>query len=72
VKGEKMKKISLLLFDLDDTLLDNSSWFDHGLIHCLAKHPLTNKLDATTFLEILKRPPRYLIDKWISGEYNVV
>jgi 5'-nucleotidase len=70
MKGEKMKKFSLLLFDLDDTLLDNSSWFDDGLIQCLAKHPLTNELDAATFLEILKRPPRYLIDKLISGEYN--
>jgi 5'-nucleotidase len=70
LKGEKMKKISLLLFDLDDTLLDNSSWFDEGLTHCLVKHPLTNKLDAVAFLEKLKRPPRYMIDKLISGEYN--
>jgi 5'-nucleotidase len=70
LKGEKMKKFNLLLFDLDDTLLDNSSWFDDGLTHCLAKHPLTNELNATTFLEMLKRPPRYLIEMLISGEYS--
>lgn len=65
-----MKKFSLLLFDLDDTLLYNSSWFDDGLTHCLAKHPLTKELNAVTFLEMLKRPPRYLIEKLISGDYS--
>ncbi|QTC41531.1 HAD family hydrolase [Bacillus sp. V3] len=67
-----MKKISLLLFDLDDILLDNSSWFDDGLTQCLAKHPLTKNVDAVSFLEIVKKPPRYLIDKMISGEYDTV
>ncbi|MCA1054279.1 HAD-IA family hydrolase [Rossellomorea aquimaris] len=67
-----MKKISLLLFDLDDTLLDNSSWFDKGLTQCLSKHPLTINVDTVLFLELVKKPPRSLIDKLISGEYNTV
>jgi 5'-nucleotidase len=54
-----MKKISLLLFDLDDTLLNNSSWFDDGLTLFLAKHPPTKNVDAVSFLEIVKKPQRY-------------
>ncbi|WP_137789254.1 HAD family hydrolase [Bacillus sp. E(2018)] len=65
-----MKKHNLLLFDLDDTLLKNSSWFDDGFTHSLAKHPVTNKLNAATFLELFKQPPRYLIEKLISSEYS--
>lgn len=65
-----MKKYSLLLFDLDDTLLKSSSWFHVGLIHCLAKHPLTNQLNENTVLDMLQQPPRSFIDKLISGEYS--
>ncbi|MED1864325.1 HAD family hydrolase [Fictibacillus nanhaiensis] len=65
-----MKKFRLLLLDLDDTLLKNSSWYYDGLTHCLAEHPLTNQLNATTVLDMLKQPPRSLIDKLISGEYS--
>ncbi len=67
---KEMGKFNLLLFDLDDTLLKNSSWFLDGLTRCLAVHPLTNKLNAAKFLDILKQPPRYLIEKLISGEYS--
>ncbi|MGG3915813.1 HAD family hydrolase [Rossellomorea vietnamensis] len=63
-----MKKYSLLLFDLDDTLLENSSWFDDGLVQALAEHPLTKGMDEQQFLKKIKQPPRFLIDKLVSGE----
>ncbi|MFG6494934.1 HAD-IA family hydrolase [Fictibacillus sp. UD] len=44
-----MKKYKLLLFDLDDTLL-NSDWFKIGLIQTLGIHPITKDLDASLFL----------------------
>ncbi|PFA69254.1 hypothetical protein CN378_04465 [Bacillus sp. AFS015802] len=65
-----MKKFSLLLFDLDDTLLENSSWFDDGLVQTLAEHPLTMGMDEQQFLKKIKQPPRFLIDKLVSGELN--
>ncbi|WP_034756851.1 hypothetical protein [Rossellomorea vietnamensis] len=63
-----MEKYSLLLFDLDDTLLENSSWFDDGLVQTLAEHPLTKGMDEQQFLKKIKQPPRFLIDKLVSGE----
>ncbi|MGG4170058.1 HAD-IA family hydrolase [Rossellomorea vietnamensis] len=63
-----MKKYSLLLFDLDDTLLENSTWFDDGLAQTLAEHPLTKGMDEQQFLKKIKQPPRFLIDKLVSGE----
>ncbi len=63
-----MKKYSLLLFDLDDTLLENSSWFDDGLVQSLVEHPLTKGMDEQQFLKKIKQPPRSLIDKLVSGE----
>lgn len=65
-----LKKYSLLLFDLDDTLLENSSWFDDGLVQSLAEHTLTKGVDEQQFLKKIKQPPRYLIDKLVSGEIN--
>ncbi|WP_406686612.1 HAD family hydrolase [Rossellomorea vietnamensis] len=62
------KKYSLLLFDLDDTLLENSSWFDDGLVQTLSEHPLTKGMDEQQFLKQIKQPPRFLIDKLVSGE----
>ncbi|MDX8342164.1 HAD family hydrolase [Rossellomorea sp. YZS02] len=63
-----MKKYSLLLFDLDDTLLENSAWFDDGLVQSLAEHPMTQGMDEKRFLQKIKQPPRFLIDKLVSGE----
>ena len=63
-----MKKYSLLLFDLDDTLLENSSWFDDGLVQSLVEHPLTKGMDEQQFLKKIKQPPGFLIDKLVSGE----
>jgi 5'-nucleotidase len=65
-----MKKYSLLLFDLDDTLLENSSWFDDGLVQSLTEHPLTKGMDEQQFLKKIKQPPKSLIDKLVSGEIN--
>ncbi|MGM0807103.1 MAG: HAD family hydrolase [Bacillota bacterium] len=65
-----MKKFSLLLFDLDDTLLNNSSWFNDGLTHCVGKHPLTCQLNTAKFLETFNHPPRFLIEKLKSSEYS--
>ncbi|MGM0843156.1 MAG: HAD family hydrolase [Bacillota bacterium] len=65
-----MKKYSLLLFDLDDTLLENSSWFDDGLVQSLKEHPLTKGMDEQQFLRKIKQPPKSLIDKLICGEIN--
>jgi FMN phosphatase YigB (HAD superfamily) len=65
-----MKKFSLLLLDLDDTLLKNSSWFDDGFTHFIANHPLTNHLYTPKLLELFKQPPRNLIEKLISNEYS--
>ncbi|MCC5801238.1 HAD-IA family hydrolase [Rossellomorea vietnamensis] len=67
-----MKKYSLLLFDLDDTLLENSSWFDDGLVQTLTEHPLTKGMDDQQFLKQIKQPPRFLIDKLVSGELTTV
>ncbi|WP_416728679.1 HAD family hydrolase [Fictibacillus sp. JL2B1089] len=65
-----MKKISLLLFDLDDTLLKNSLWFNDGLTHCVAKHPLTCQLNSSKFLDTFNHPPRFLIEKLKSSAYS--
>jgi FMN phosphatase YigB (HAD superfamily) len=70
--NKPMKKYSLLLFDLDDTLLENSSWFDDGLAQTLAEHPLTKRMDEQQFLKKIKQPPRSLIDKLVSGELTTV
>ncbi|MFI8685736.1 HAD family hydrolase [Rossellomorea sp. NPDC077527] len=65
-----MNIYSLLLFDLDDTLLENSSWFDDGLVHSLKEHPVTRGMDGQLFLKKIKQPPKSLIAKLISGEIN--
>lgn len=65
-----MNKYSLLLFDLDDTLLEDSSWFDHGLVQSLKDHPLTMELDEQLFLKKIKNPPKALINKMVSGEIS--
>ncbi|MBH0168214.1 HAD family hydrolase [Fictibacillus sp. 18YEL24] len=65
-----MSTFSLLLLDLDDTLLKNSSWFDDGFTHFIRNHPLTNHLHAPKLLELFKQPPRNLIEKLISNEYS--
>jgi 5'-nucleotidase len=65
-----VKKYSLLLFDLDDTLLENSSWFDDGLVQSLTEHPLTREMDKQLFLKKIKQPPKSLIDKLVSREIN--
>ncbi|MBN3555692.1 HAD-IA family hydrolase [Fictibacillus nanhaiensis] len=65
-----MKTFSLLLLDLDDTLLKNASWFDDGFTHFIANHPLTKHLNGSALLELFKQPPRYLIEKLISNEYS--
>ncbi|RBP04418.1 HAD family hydrolase [Rossellomorea aquimaris] len=67
-----MKKYSLLLFDLDDTLLENSSWFDDGLVQSLTEHPLTKGMDKQLFLKKIKQPPKSLIEKLVSGEINTL
>ncbi|BCB05123.1 HAD family hydrolase [Bacillus sp. KH172YL63] len=65
-----MNKYRLLLFDLDDTLLENSSWFDDGVIQALAEHPDTKGMDGEQFLKKIKQPPRFLIDKLVHGEIS--
>ena len=65
-----LNKYSLLLFDLDDTLLINSSWFDDGLIHSLAMHPLTREIDELLFLKKIKQPPKHLIKKLVERELS--
>jgi 5'-nucleotidase len=64
-----MKKYKLLLFDLDDTLL-NSDWFKTGLIQTLSEHPLTKNLDAALFLEKKLRVPSHLIEKLKNREFT--
>jgi HAD superfamily hydrolase (TIGR01549 family) len=62
-----MNKHSLLLFDLDNTLL-NSSWFNEGLIKTIKNHPKTKNLDEVTFVERMLNVPQSLLDKFISRE----
>ncbi|HWK24871.1 HAD-IA family hydrolase [Bacillus sp. J37] len=57
-----MSKYSLLLFDLDDTLL-SSSWFNDGLIQTLGMHPITRSLDASKFIEKKLHVPKTLINQ---------
>ncbi|WP_082892746.1 HAD family hydrolase [Rossellomorea aquimaris] len=58
-----MSNHSLLLFDLDDTLLC-SPWFEEGLKHTLKSHPLTKILDAPLFLEKKLHVPTCLIEQF--------
>ncbi|MBY6037642.1 HAD family hydrolase [Fictibacillus nanhaiensis] len=55
-----MNKHTLLLFDLDETLL-GSDWFKNGLIQTLGIHSFTKKLDASLFLERKLNVPKSLI-----------
>jgi len=63
-----LKKYSLLLFDLDDTILDNSSWFHVGLIQTLGMHTATRTLDASVFLEQMLHPPKMILEPFKSRE----
>ncbi|WP_018756895.1 HAD family hydrolase [Paenibacillus terrigena] len=65
-----MRKYSLLLFDLDDTLLDNSSWFSVGLIQTLGIHSVTRTLDASVFLEQMLHPPKMILEPFIRREIS--
>ncbi|MGG0185229.1 hypothetical protein [Bacillus rhizoplanae] len=62
-----MNKYSLLLFDLDDTLLD-STWFNVGLIKTLEMHPITRNLDASVFLEKKLHIPKSLLERFENRE----
>ncbi|WP_440603937.1 HAD family hydrolase [Bacillus sp. GB_SG_008] len=62
-----MNKYSLLLFDLDDTLLD-STWFNVGLIKTLEMHPITRNLDASVFLEKKLHIPKSLLKRFKNRE----
>ncbi|MGF9964309.1 HAD family hydrolase [Bacillus rhizoplanae] len=62
-----MNKYSLLLFDLDDTLLD-SNWFKVGLIKTLETHPITRNLDASVFLEKKLHAPKSLLERFKNRE----
>lgn len=63
-----MSKYSLLLFDLDDTLLTNSTWFSAGLIQTLGMHSDTKNLDASSFLEQVMHVPNSLLERFKSRE----
>jgi putative hydrolase of the HAD superfamily len=58
-----LSKYSLLLFDLDDTLL-SSTWFEVGLIQTLGMHPITRTLDASVFLDKMLHVPKPLLDRF--------
>jgi pyrimidine 5'-nucleotidase len=62
-----LSKYSLLLFDLDDTLL-SSSWFNVGLIQTLGMHPITRTLDASIFLEKKLHVPKSLLEQFKHRE----
>ncbi|MDP7978222.1 HAD family hydrolase [Bacillus sp. WLY-B-L8] len=66
-----MNKYSLLLFDLDDTLL-NSTWFHAGLIKTLEMHPITKNLDASIFLEKNLHIPTSLLERFKNRELTPV
>ncbi|REE88930.1 putative hydrolase of the HAD superfamily [Paenibacillus taihuensis] len=65
-----MKKYSLLLFDLDDTLLDNASWFNIGLARTLEIHPATSTVDPLIFLEQVLQPPKSILESFIRREMS--
>ncbi|WP_090997105.1 HAD family hydrolase [Bacillus sp. 491mf] len=66
-----MNKYSLLLFDLDDTLLD-STWFNVGLIKTLEMHPITKNLDVSVFLEKKLQIPKSLLERFKNRELTPV
>jgi putative hydrolase of the HAD superfamily len=59
----------LLLFDLDDTLL-NSDWFQKGVLQTIGEHPFTTNLDASIFLERKLDVPKDLIDRLKKREFT--
>ncbi|WP_018755540.1 HAD hydrolase-like protein [Paenibacillus terrigena] len=61
------RKYSLLLFDLDDTLL-HSSWFENGIIQTLGLHPLSVTLEKNKFIEHMLHVPQSLLDMFKEGE----
>ncbi|MFD3445961.1 HAD family hydrolase [Microbacteriaceae bacterium 4G12] len=67
-----MSKYSLLLFDLDDTILNNSTWFNEGLIQTLGIHPITKNLDASVFLEKKLHIPKSLVEQLKNRELSSV
>jgi 5'-nucleotidase len=67
-RGEKsMQKHTLLLFDLDETLLEGG-WFKEGIIKTLQSHPLTRDIDAELFLEKKLRIPKPLVTQFKNRE----
>ncbi|MBW8348454.1 HAD family hydrolase [Bacillus sp. IITD106] len=62
-----MNKYRLLLFDIDDTLL-SSSWFYEGLKKTIKIHPLTQKLDEKVFLEKMLNIPMSLLEQFKKRE----
>jgi HAD superfamily hydrolase (TIGR01549 family) len=64
---EGMKKHSLLLFDLDNTLL-GSSWFNEGLVKTIKIHPKTKDLDGEIFIEKMLNVSQELLEKFKKRE----
>ncbi|HDX9578905.1 TPA: HAD family hydrolase [Bacillus pseudomycoides] len=66
-----MNNYRLLLFDLDDTLLD-STWFKVGLVKTLEMHPITQNIDASIFLEKKLNIPKSLLERFKNRELTPV
>ncbi len=66
-EDQELSNHSLLLFDLDETLL-SSSWFEAGMIRTLGLHPFTRTLDASLFLEKKLNVPKPLLEQFKSRE----
>ncbi|TMU87484.1 HAD family hydrolase [Bacillus sp. BHET2] len=64
-----MSRYGLLLFDLDETLLD-SMWFREGLLRTLHHHPLTKELDALLFLERKLNVPHTILERFVNRELS--
>ncbi|MGR3764494.1 HAD family hydrolase [Rossellomorea sp. NS-SX7] len=64
-----MRKHTLLLFDLDGTLL-GSEWFKEGVIKTIKSHPLTRDIDADLFLQEKLRGSVPLINKFKNREMS--
>ncbi|WP_175989451.1 HAD family hydrolase [Bacillus sp. Marseille-Q1617] len=62
-----MKKHTLLLFDLDGTLL-GSEWFKEGIIKTIQSHALTINIDADLFLQKKLSVPLPLLNKFKNRE----
>ncbi|MCF6137694.1 hypothetical protein [Pseudalkalibacillus berkeleyi] len=66
-----MSKYTLVLFDLDETLLC-SDWYQEGLIKTLGMHSVTKAIDPVAFTNIKLNVPKPIIEQFKKREVTPI